>query len=337
MIFPWHARALSELDKMIKHHHLPHALLITGAQGMGKFELMQQLVGDLLGDDKLIRSDNAKAEVDYPTLIRRSHYINMIYCRAGEINKNTKNRSKDIRIDQIRVFCETLNKTADKLQIGVIFYGDQMNVSAANGLLKTLEEPRENTLIIILAHQIKNLPATIISRCQTVHIAPNYEPKTLEWLKSQLNEAQNADFDVVQLLENAHGVPFKVIEELSEDGFMAYQQYQNQLLSIANHPLMISQTQGFEGNELKVLDCLQNLIIEAIKLKTTQQEGGLVELNQVVKNAKSSFLFQLLGDVQRAIYEAKTSVNLKLLLDNILIVWSHITHLKQYPQIRGNH
>ncbi len=127
------------------------------------------------------------------------------------------------------------------------------------------------------------------------------------------------------------------MSELSEGGFIAYQAYQNQLLSIANHPLMVNQTKTFEGNELAVLTCLQNLIIEAIKLKTTQQEGGLIELNQLIRNTKSVFLFQLLDDVQQAIRLSKTSINLKLLLDNILIVWSHITHLKQYPQISANY
>jgi DNA polymerase-3 subunit delta' len=40
-----------------------------------------------------------------------------------------------------------------------------------------------------------------------------------------------------------------------------------------------------------------------------------------------------LHDIQQAISLSKTSVNIKLLLDNVLIVWSHITHLKTYPQI----
>ncbi|MBT3276784.1 MAG: DNA polymerase III subunit delta' [Candidatus Thioglobus sp.] len=337
MNLPWHDQALSKLQKMIDQNHLPHALLMTGAEQIGKFELMQQLVGILLKDDALIRKDNILQELDHPVLIRRSSYTNMIYCRSGEINANTKNRSKDIRIDQVRAFCEALNKTADNLQIGVIFYGDQMTVNAANSLLKTLEEPRENTLIIILAHNIQNLPATIVSRCQNIHIAPNYAEETQAWIKAQLSETQNADFDIAQLLENTHGVPFKVLSELSDGSYATYQAYQNQLLNIASHPLMISQTQDFEGNELAVLDCLQNLIVEAIKLKTTKQEGGLVELNQLVKSVKSEFLFQLLDDVYRAIRLSKTSINLKLLLDNILIVWSHITHLKQYPQISTNY
>ena len=337
MNLPWHDQALAKLQQMIDQNHLPHALLITGGEKIGKFEFMQQLVGVLLNDDAVIRKDNILQELDHPVLIRRSNYPNMVYCRAGEINEKTKNRSKDIRINQVRAFCEALNKTADQLQIGVIFYGDQMTVSAANSLLKTLEEPRENTLIIILAHNIQNLPATVISRCQNIHIAPSYSEPTQAWLKAQLSDTQNADFDVKQLLESTHGVPFKVLSELTEGGFIAYQEYQNQLLNIATHPLTINQTKIFEGHELAVLNCLQSLIIEAIKLKTTQQEGGLVELNQLVARVKSDFLFQLLNDVSQAIHLSKTSVNLKLLLDNILIVWSHITHLKEYPQISANY
>ncbi|MBC8493205.1 MAG: DNA polymerase III subunit delta' [Candidatus Thioglobus sp.] len=337
MNLPWHDQALSKLQKMIDQNHLPHALLITGGEKMGKFELMQQLVGILLNDDSVIRRDNIREDLDHPVLIRRSNYTNLIYCRAGEINEKTKNRSNDIRIDQVRAFCEALNKTADDLQIGVLYYGDQMNVNAANSLLKTLEEPRENTLIIILAHSVQNLPTTIVSRCQTVHIAPSYSEATQQWIKSQLSETQNADFDIKQLLENTHGVPFKVLSELSEGGFVKYQETQNQLLSMAIHPLMANQTKSFDGRELEVLQCLQNLIIESIKLKTTKTEGGLVELNQLTSGVKSAFLFKLLDDVQQAIRLSKTSVNLKLLLDNILIVWSHITHLKQYPQIRANY
>ena len=52
--------------------------------------------------------------------------------------------SNEIRIKQVRAFCNALNKTADDLQIGLMFYADKMNISAANSLLKTLEEPRKN-------------------------------------------------------------------------------------------------------------------------------------------------------------------------------------------------
>lgn len=333
MILPWHQNAFNKLKQMVDQNHLPHALLITGAENMGKFELMQTLVGLLIGDDEKICKDNARKDLDMPVLIRRSNYQNMLYCRAGEIVEKTKNRSKEIRIDQVRAFCEALNKTANDLQIGVIFYADEMNIQAANALLKTLEEPRKNTLIILLAHNIKNLPATIVSRCQSVHIAPAYTSETITWLEAHISKTQNADFDVAQLLDITHGVPFKVLSELSSDGFIDYQHWQDQLLKLAIHPTMINQIQDFEGNEVAVLNCLQHLIIEGIRLKSLKHEGGLVELNQIINVAKIDCLFKLLNDIQHAISLSKTSVNIRLLLDNILIVWSHITHLKTYPQI----
>ncbi len=333
-ILPWHQNAFAKLKQMIEQNHLPHALLITGAQQIGKFELMQQLVGTLIGDDEILKKDNVRQDLETPALIRRSNYPNMIYCRAGEMNLTTKNRSKDIRVDQVRAFCETLGKTADKLQIGVIFYADQMNINAANSLLKTLEEPRENTLIILLAHNAKSLPVTITSRCQSVHISPAYDQATQTWVESHIEN--NQDFDIPHLLETMHGVPFKVLDELSGDRFINYQKWQNQLLNIAIHPTNINQTQDFEGVEIEVLDCLQHLIIEGIRLKSLKQEGGLVELNQIITNAKINFLFKLLTDVSHAINLSKTNANIKLLLDNVLIVWSHITHLKTYPQILEN-
>ena len=335
MILPWHQVAFDKLSKMVENDHLPHALLITGAEGIGKLELAKTFIKTLAPHGDRIDQDLIEQELDTPTLIRRSNYENLIYCRSGEINDKTKNRSKEIRIDQVRAFCEALNKTADDLQIGVLFYADQMNIAAANALLKTLEEPRENTLIILLAHSSETLPITVVSRCQTVHIPPSYTQQTQDWIATQIPPEQMLDFDLSRLLESAHGVPSKVLSELSTDAYKTYQAWQNQLLSIALHPAQIAKQQAFDGHEVEVLTCLQNLLIEAIRLAGLKQESGLVELNQITQQARREFLFRLLDDVYRSIALAKTSVNIKLLLDNVLTVWSHITHLKQYPQIIG--
>jgi len=48
MILPWHQSAFLELRKMIDQNHLPHALLITGVEKIGKFELAEQLIQTLL-------------------------------------------------------------------------------------------------------------------------------------------------------------------------------------------------------------------------------------------------------------------------------------------------
>jgi len=340
MIFPWHKSAYSKLKKMIDQNHFPHALLITGVEKIGKFELAQRLIQTLLCEEQscgqcelclTLKKDTPREVLEYSVLIRRSHYPNLIFCR-NELNDSGA-MSKDIRVDQVRAFCESLGKTADALQIGVIFYADQMNANAANSLLKTLEEPRRNTLIILLAHNANSLPATILSRCQSVHINPTYDEESASWLSENIDKEVRADFNVMQILERAHGVPLKVIEELKGDYFLQYQGWQNLLLEIATNPTKAIETEIFDGNEIQVLGCLQNLLAEGIKLKVAEHDGANIELNKVIDKAPSDYLFKLLDDIGRAISMSQTNVNMKLLLDNILTVWSHITHLKKYPTI----
>ena len=340
MILPWHQKASEKLDKMIEQNHLPHALLITGVEKIGKFDFTQNLIQRLLCNNsscgeceicKALNNDDPKIELDYGALIRRSHYPNLIYCRT-ELN-DSGSMSKDIRVDQVRAFCESLGKTADTLQIGVIFYADQMNNNAANSLLKTLEEPRKNTLIILLAHNIDRLPMTILSRCQTIHINPTHDQEAAQWLGNQIDENTRQDFDVMQLLESAHGVPHKALEDLQGDYFFRYQGWQNLLLEIAVTPTKISETEIFSDNELDVLKCLQHLISEGIKIKILNHDGANLELNKVIEKASFNHLFKLLDDTNRAISLSQTTVNMKLLLDNVLVVWSHITNLNKYPAI----
>ena len=340
MILPWHRSAYTKINKMIDQNHLPHALLITGVQKIGKFEFAQTLIQKLLckesscgkcGTCLSLMKDQPNANLEHSALIRRSHYPNLIYCRV-ELN-DSGSMSKDIRVDQIRAFCESLGKTADSLQIGIIFYADQMNVNAANGLLKTLEEPRKNTLIILLAHNARSLPQTILSRCQSIHINPTYEQESAQWVSKHIDKDSRTDFDALQLLESSHGVPYKALEDLKGDYFLQYQNWQNLLLEIAISPTKIYNTEIFDGNEIEVLKCLQQLLNEGIKIKILHHEGANLELNKVVEKTSNNYLFKLLDDINCAISMSQTTVNMKLLLDNVLIVWSHISHLKKYPAV----
>ena len=105
MIYPWHQKPFEVVNKMIQQDHLPHALMITGSEGMGKFEFAMQLIEKLTGYQDLNVKDNAKLDLEQPTLLRRSFYQNLIYCRDSEINEETMKVSNEIRIKQVRAFC----------------------------------------------------------------------------------------------------------------------------------------------------------------------------------------------------------------------------------------
>lgn len=338
MILPWHKNAFEKLNKMVDNNHLPHALIISGPEKIGKINLAMHFIKTILCNDngcencnycRQINNDNPTKNIDYDVLIRRSNYPNMIFCRT-EITQLGK-KSENIRVDQIRAFCEALNKTAEGLQIGLIFYADQMNINAANCLLKTLEEPRKNTLIILLAHNIDKIIPTILSRCQNVHIPATFNKNSANWISK--NYKKDINFDAFKLLEQSQGIPFKALDDLNNDYIERNNSYREYLIKIALKSNVVLTNKMYYGAETEILKCLQNIIIDTIRLKAINSENNSSDLEKIVKESCIDNLFLLLKDVSHAIALVKSNINEKLLLDNILIIWSHINNIKNYPYI----
>ena len=168
---------------------------------------------------------------------------------------------------------------------------------------------------------------------QAIHINPSYDEETAEWVAEQIDIDTRSDYDPMQLLDSAHGVPHRAIDDLQGDFYFQYQSWQNLLLEIALSPTKIKDTEIFSDNELDVLKCLQYLISEGIKIKILNYDGANLELNKVIEKSSFNHLFKLLDDTNQAISLSQTTVNMKLLLDNVLVVWSHITNLTKYPAI----
>lgn len=85
----------------------------------------------------------------------------------------TKKRT-EITVDQIRRLKEFFSTTASEegYKVGLIDSVDEMNANAANALLKILEEPPENALLLLVCHNISGALATIRSRCRILKLAP---------------------------------------------------------------------------------------------------------------------------------------------------------------------
>jgi DNA polymerase-3 subunit delta' len=134
-----------------------------------------------------------------------------------------------IGIDQVRELVGELNLTSYEGggKVAVIEPADAMTHSAANSLLKTLEEPPGNTLLILVVDRPGRLPATIVSRCQRLNVHLPAEATGLSWLQSLqpgaewapvLREAGLAPLAAVAALEridetNAMADEFRAIAE----------------------------------------------------------------------------------------------------------------------------
>ena len=151
----WLEPIYKQFETSIQEHQTAHAFLIKGQVGVGKNNLAVHLTSGFLGDEtKLINNEGDEGIVPDCRLI------------SPVEGKET------ISIDQIRSLKSFLLLTSLKGhgKVGIINPADSMTYPAVNSLLKILEEPPEDTLLILLTDSINKLPSTIVSRVQIITV-----------------------------------------------------------------------------------------------------------------------------------------------------------------------
>ena len=172
----WLEPIYKQLESSIQEHQTTHAFLIKGQTGVGKNNLAMHLANGFLGEEMIKLTNNERDERIIPD------------CKliSPEEDKET------ISIDQIRSLKSFLLLTSLKGhgKVGIINPADSMTYPAVNSLLKILEEPPEDTLLILLTDSINKLPNTVVSRVQIITVENPTKQQTLEWLNNS-NEAEN--------------------------------------------------------------------------------------------------------------------------------------------------
>lgn len=146
-----HSKAKDVLTRMIEHKTLPHALLFVGPDHVGKTVVAKSICREVLG------VQNLATQPDYFELTRL-------------LDDKTGKRKSNISVRQVRELVERLSMTSFTGGAKVIFIEEahRLSMGGANALLKTLEEPKGQTLFILRAPSVEDLPATIVSRCQVM-------------------------------------------------------------------------------------------------------------------------------------------------------------------------
>jgi len=172
-----------------QNDHLPHAFLLSGPVGIGKRTLAQSMLSAALCRDADVEQPACGVCQNCRLLEAGSH--------PDQLQLRPEADANQIKVDQIRELCRkaTLTSSISQYQVFLIDPADQMNSNAANALLKTLEEPRAGTLIILIAESKNRLPITIMSRCRQVDIAIPDKQQSLQWIK-QHTDAQQEQVDL---------------------------------------------------------------------------------------------------------------------------------------------
>lgn len=186
---------------------MPHALLLSGVTGIGKKQFSQWLSEALLCRSRTPSGACGQCDSCHQ-LLADSHPDFRKLVPEGV--------NAAIKVDPVRALVEWLQLTAgqNSYRVALLEGADTLNRNAANSLLKTLEEPGDNALLILSANRAGALPATIRSRCQKVTLKLRDKQAALDWLSHSVEDPESA-------LSEAGGGPFRALDAVAEESLEA--------------------------------------------------------------------------------------------------------------------
>lgn len=170
-----HQKQWNFLKKATEAERISHAYLFTGQEKIGKKKVALEWASLLFNQNILKKYNPDLLLVEPDTQAKRS----------GE-DERSSSPGKEIKISQIRELIRKLSlASVAPIKIAIINKAHLMNQEAQNALLKTLEEPKGKTLLILITEFSEVLFPTILSRVQVVKFYPVKEQEMIEYLRKQ--------------------------------------------------------------------------------------------------------------------------------------------------------
>ncbi len=233
----WLSEPWERLRQSLAENRLPHALLVTGEQGVGKRVFADRFAALLVCE----QPDTARGE-------RCGHCKQCELVSAGthpDIRRYAPEKSRVIKVDQIRAlssFAVASPQVAPR-KVAVIDRADQLNINSANALLKTLEEPAADMVLILLQESGRPILPTIRSRCQTQPIARPSRAQAAQWLMAEVDQMALANPPTeaqcgraLRLAADAPGLALEYLTgdflTLRDDAFEQFRQFMKGQISV---------------------------------------------------------------------------------------------------------
>lgn len=222
---PWHQQQWAVIGKALQGQRLPHALLLHGPRGLGKSDFMQRLAGVLVCANPGLDPESGRP--DACGTCRPCTQYSEEGAHADIFLLQPEEEGKQIKVDSARdaIKFSGLASHYGGRKLLLIEPAEALNLSAANALLKTLEEPSAATTLVLLSHQPSRLLPTIRSRCLQIRFTKPARQQTLAWLREQgIEDAENLTLE-------SQGYPYTALA-MSRAGTHEWRQQRDQELSL---------------------------------------------------------------------------------------------------------
>tara|TARA_B100001057_G_scaffold44546_1_gene39777 strand:- start:2504 stop:3415 length:912 start_codon:yes stop_codon:yes gene_type:complete len=220
--FPW----VNEKITSINLNNLSHAVIIEGQEGVGKNQICLHLINNLLSEKN---SHNLIKNNSHPDLFCINNETLISYFERKD-KKKVKTNTKKIPVGFIREAIDfvMLKSGLSKNKILFIDNAENLTISSQNALLKILEEPPENTYIIIQSNRYKCLNQTIYSRCQIIHFNNLSQDELHTWAEDILQNKN--DKSIIP----SYMTPKKISQLIENGSFQDLKELNNYLDSLFN-------------------------------------------------------------------------------------------------------
>lgn len=331
--FSWpvfgHNKQISFLQNTLKQGNLANAYLFYGAKGLGKKMIAKYFV------QSLFCTENTKPCQNCLACLRMSKGLQQNFLYLSVLK--TKDDTEDTQVEQVRNFLSNLSLTSfdGGYKLAIIYAVDKLNIFSLNALLKVIEEPPKNTTIILIADQINNLPATVISRCQLLKFQPLNKKDMSAWLET----FSLAEVDQQTILNLSFGKPGLALEYI-EDNLVNFKKDCQFLLKILSDNTFVAwqdlehwfgilkkenpQAKVYELSQMTThyLDLWQLLLRDILWHKLNRQVLNVLFAENIAKISQKYSVTKILHNllsINKIRRQLKNNVTPQLVWENLLL------------------
>lgn len=297
-----HQKILEFLKRSIQTKQLAHAYLFIGPANLGKKTAAQELIKMLGGQE-----------------IEKEIHPDILIVEPEMIEKKGIKKEAEISIDQVRQIQHQLSLCPYQApyKIALINQAERMTREAANALLKTLEEPTQKTILILISSQPQLLLPTIISRCQII----KFLPVPLAEIEKSLPSSSK------EIIRLSAGRPGLVIRYLTKPQLL---QEQKQIINRLEHLIQTDINQRYQYAEEIAKDVAQarqtlntwllyfrDLLLVNVGCPEFSTAPNSVQSELTWSSSKIKNIIQ---NIQRAdLLLGNSSINARLVLENLML------------------
>ncbi|WP_180170781.1 DNA polymerase III subunit delta' [Acinetobacter sp. YH12027] len=314
-VYPWQKNTWNTLTS--RFPQLGHGVLLYGKKGCGKEAFAKQFLAWVLCQKRDERTEPC-GECGSCQWLKSDTHPNFVHISTDEDNKK---QNAKIKIEKIRDLLPFVQQTVDGWRVVLIEPAEALNIASSNALLKTLEEPGERIVIMLLAEHYLKLPATIRSRMQHYALDRIEPEQSQQYLQQHLPDSGETQRKV--LMNLASQMPLQAISLASSEWLNMRQEFLQdwqKLVTQKNMPMAIATKWNKALSFSDFSQMFEYLLSDIICVKLNQSIKNIdLDFGVLAEQYSLETLFGIYTELQQSKRFIEQNVQGNLVVDELCI------------------